>query len=141
MGLTRDDIDDLIIEVWAPGLELDLYPTDTETGAREFTAVLEAAGAWTGHIVVRATGSFARAVAAKMFGISRNDVGHGDAADAIAELANVVSGNLKSLLHEDTVDLGLPQVGSDHTEGVEVARSIICAAPGFEVTVEILAAA
>lgn len=140
MGLTSDDIDQLICEVWAPSLELDLYHQPTETDERPHTAVLEATGGWTGHLVVRATESFAVAVAAKMFGMPRPEVDTEDAADAVGELANVVGGNLKSLLGEDEVDLGLPQVGEDVPDGVgtELARTVVGAAPGFEVTVVVV---
>ncbi len=139
MGLTSDDIDELMIEVWAPGVELDLYHAEHETGPRAFTASLIATGGWDGHVVVRATESFARAVAARMFGIPRGEVGAADAADAVGELVNVVGGNLKSLLGEEAIDLDVPHLGVDVTGGTEVARSVLAAAPGFEVTVAVIA--
>ena len=138
MGLTSDDIDQLIADVWAPTLELDLFHVDEETGDREVTAVLEAWGGWTGHVVVRATHSFARAVASKMFGLPRTDVGPDDAGDAVGELANVLSGNIKSLLGEDEVDLGIPRVGADVDGGTVVARTILSGGLEFEVTVVVV---
>ena len=134
MGLTSDDIDQLIADVWAPTLDLDLFHVDEETGAREVTSVLAASGGWTGHVVVRATPSFARAVAARMFGLPRTDVGPADLGDAIGELSNVLSGNIKSLLGEDEVDMGIPAVGADVDGGTVLARTILCGGQEFEVT-------
>lgn len=138
MAVTRDDIHQVITEVWAPSMELyDLAATDDATGEREHTAVLDATGGWTGAILVEATGSFSRAVAAKMFGMPRTEVGPDEADDAIGELANVVGGNIKSLLGEDEVDLGLPRTGVQ-VDGDVVATCTLAAAPGFEVTVSVL---
>lgn len=138
MGLTSDDIDQLIADVWAPTLDLDLFHVDEETGDREVTSVLAATGGWTGHVVVRATSSFARAVAARMFGLPRTEVGAEDLGDAVGELTNVLSGNVKSLLGEDAVDIGLPAVGADVDGGSVIARTILCGGHEFEVTVEVV---
>jgi chemotaxis protein CheX len=139
MGITTDDINQVITEVWAPSLELDLYAVGEETGVRDHVTILTATGGWEGRIVVSATASFARAVAAKMFGLPRDEVPTSDAADAIGELANVVSGNLKALLGEDEVDLGLPVTDAtwDGTGDV-MASTVLAAAPGFEVSVHVL---
>ena len=138
MALSSVDIDQLICEVWAPSVDLELYPVDHETGVRAHAAVLEASGAWEGRIVVRATESFARAVAANMFGMPRHEVEREDADDAIGELANVVGGNLKSLLADGEVDLAVPQLGTDSDEGTGVTSTVIAGGEGFEVTVLVL---
>lgn len=138
MALSRDDINQLICEVWAPSVDLELYPVDDETGVREHAAVIEASGAWDGRVVVRATGSFARAVAANMFGMPRHEVDQEDADDAIGELANVVGGNLKSLLDGGEVDLAVPQLGTDSHDGAEVTHTVLAGGDGFEVTVVVL---
>lgn len=138
MDITSADIEQLIAEVWAPTVDLDLVHVDEETGDRDVTAVLEALGGWTGHVVVRATSSFARAVAARMFGLPRAEVGGADLGDAVGELANVLSGNLKSLLADDEVDLGIPAVGVAVEGGDILARSILSGGHEFEVTVEVV---
>lgn len=137
--ITEHDINQVITEVWAPSLELDLYAVGEATGERQHTSVLVATGGWEGRIVVQATASFARAVAAKMFGMPRDEVPTMDADDAVGELTNVVGGNLKALLGEDEVDLGLPQNGVEWDgTGSLVATTTLAAAPGFEVTVHVV---
>src|SRR3954466_2594878 len=55
-------------------------------------------GDWNGVIVIACDETMGREAAGAMFGTAPSDVASDDVADAIGELANVIGGNLKSLL-------------------------------------------
>lgn len=139
MDISRTDVEQVITEVWAPSLEIDLAPVPAATAPVAHSTVLVATGGWQGMVVVEASASFARAVAARMFGIPRGEVGPDDEADAVGELANVVAGNCKSLLTEDEVDLGLPVLGQRWDgSGQLLTSAVLAAGPGFEVAVHVV---
>jgi hypothetical protein len=62
-------------------------------------------GAFCGTVTVACSSALARVVAARMFG--RPDVSRHEVLDAVREMANVVAGNVKSLLPVPS-DMGLP---------------------------------
>lgn len=139
MVISRADVEQVITEVWAPSLEIDLVPVPVPTAPVAHSAVLVVTGGWEGRIVVEASVSFARAVAARMFGTPRGQVLPEDQADAVGELANVIAGNCKSLLSDAEIDVGLPTLGErwDGT-GALLISAVLAAGPGFEVTVHVV---
>jgi chemotaxis protein CheX len=71
---------------------IDLAPEDTLTGR------VEIEGAWHGAILLSCSGHFAKRAASLMFGLDATDVGSAEVQDALGELANMISGNVKALL-------------------------------------------
>lgn len=75
---------------------LDAPLSDTEEGS--VRAIIHIAGAWTGCVTISLDSALARFAAASMLGADEASVSDEDIHDTATELANMVGGNLKSLL-------------------------------------------
>src|SRR5688572_27724970 len=62
------------------------------------SSLVGVAGAWDGAVIVACSRALAKDFACVMFGIGGEQIGSEDIQDALGELANMVGGNLKSLL-------------------------------------------
>lgn len=71
-------------------------------------------GAWKGTVTVESTLGLAREMAGGMLGLESNDVTEVDLNDALAEITNMVGGNIKSLLTSPSY-LSLPTMASTTT--------------------------
>ena len=111
MVLTPADLGELIADVWAPsvGLEVTLDgPADEDAFAH--AASVAFLGDRDGAVCIDASEGFTRELAAVMFGLPPQDVTVADERDALGEMANVIAGNVKSFT-DGTVDLALPVSG------------------------------
>ena len=88
---------------WSP--ELDLV-----------TAVVHFAGAWKGAVLVECTPEQALDFTSRLMGIPKPAAMNDDVRDAMGEIANMVAGNLKSVLTHG-VALSMPSLveGTDYT--------------------------
>jgi len=84
------------------------------------TGSVEITGAWNGVVLLHGAEPLIREAAAVIFGFNASEVSHQDQLDAMYELTNIISGNIKSLLPEPC-QLALPKVESTTTEMMEVA--------------------
>lgn len=115
--VTEDDLAAIAADVWGAFLlaEDDEVPVRAEPGPGEsdlLHAAVEIDGAWTGRVVLTlAPGAAARATRTMLALPDADDVAEPDVADAIGELANMVSGHVKSLVPAPST-LGLPRVGT-----------------------------
>lgn len=82
-------------------------------------ASVHLAGQWTGSVVLGLPPEVALAVAAAMLGLPAADVTGNDQNDVAAELANMIGGNLKSLLPGPSF-LSLPTIISGREFGLQV---------------------
>jgi chemotaxis protein CheX len=98
---------------------------DPGTGTADVVAIVSISGAWKGRVLLSFSPPAARRAAAALLGIEEaDDVGDGDVADAVGELANIIGGSVKSLMPQPTA-LSLPAVhtgGSAGPGGAEVCR-------------------
>jgi chemotaxis protein CheX len=112
---TTEDLLEITSEVWSSYLDVEgdqpLLPLVTPGEARGVCASVSLTGAWRGHVVVVCSANASREAAAALMGIDTDSVSDEDVADALGELANVIGGNLKSLLPEPSA-LSLPHVVS-----------------------------
>jgi chemotaxis protein CheX len=110
--ISVEDLAEITNEVWGslldPGQECPLLPFPVD-GASEVSATVSVTGAWRGHVVVECSGPASRLVAATLLSVEAGVVTGEDVADALGELANVIGGNVKSLLPGPSA-LSLPQV-------------------------------
>jgi chemotaxis protein CheX len=113
MGSIDEEIMSVAGDIWlavlglplsasAPGRDA-LSPDDTLTGSVAID------GAWHGTISLQCSGHFAKRAASLMFGMDAAEVGSAEVHDALGELANMVSGNVKALL-PGPCRLSLPSV-------------------------------
>lgn len=81
----------------------DLVLSDPEA----VSAMVSVDGVWSGRVVVVQSGMSARAAAGALFDKDPADVLHSEVADTACEVANMIGGNLKSLMPAEA-ELGLP---------------------------------
>ncbi len=73
------------------------------------TGCVQISGEWTGAVLVQTTGKFASFAASQMFAIDEAAVQKNDCQDTMAEIANMIGGNIKSLVPGPS-SLSLPTV-------------------------------
>jgi len=125
--ITVDEVSDLVCSVWSTMLGMELEGRDvsvTAGGQPTVTASIQIAGAWEGGVQTRCSATCARNMAASMFMMDAEEVSFDEVKDAMAELVNMVGGNLKGLLPEGC-HLSLPSVAA----GVEYSLAVKGAVP------------
>ena len=131
--------------IWSTMLGLELapgQPMGTNRIQRGFlTGCIQITGAWNGAVTVDCAGGLAQSIAAIMFGIEIDETTPDQVNDALGELVNIVSGNIKSFLPEPS-HLSLPSVaeGTDYYFCVVGSRqlakfSFSCQGMPFQVTI------
>ncbi|MDR7252862.1 chemotaxis protein CheX [Nocardioides sp. BE266] len=78
--------------------------------SRRVHASIAVTGGWSGHVTLDVSRTGADVLAARM--LQADEVSDEDVVDAIGELVNVLGGNVKGLLLEESA-LGLPEVSTD----------------------------
>ena len=126
---TEDDLKVIAEQVWSSYLDLDgsspLVATPADKHQADVTASVSVTGAWRGHVLVSCSDAASKNVAAALLGIEFDDVAEEDVADALGELANIIVGNVKSLLPEPSA-LSLPHVHVEGTQGRYPAVTEVC---------------
>jgi chemotaxis protein CheX len=87
----------------------ELLPEDTLTGS------IAIDGGWHGTLLLHCSAHFAKRAASLMFGLDATEVGSAEVGDALGELANIISGNVKALL-PGRCRLSLPTVARGPVE-------------------------
>jgi chemotaxis protein CheX len=101
MDITREDIERIVRDTWCFLIGLDVTPTAWDGAVclePEVIGCTRLTGAWTGMILVHCSTQLARLATSRIYGESLEAVTDAQIHDAIAELANVLGGNLKGLL-------------------------------------------
>ncbi len=127
--LTTENIMDLTQEIWAAMLSghAPLLPGDTPAG--DMLASVDIVGGWNGTVGLSCSHQAARAATSAIFGIPDAEITEADISDAVGELANVVSGNIKSLVPgPSTLSLPVLHTGSwtDHPAHLALALEVRC---------------
>jgi chemotaxis protein CheX len=73
------------------------------------TGCVQIAGQWNGAVMIQTTDALARKVASTMLAMEEGEVNATDCEDSIAELTNMIGGNIKSLVEGPSI-LSLPSV-------------------------------
>ena len=98
------------------GLKVELYPMPWDRPTDLVTAAVYFAGVWHGAVLLECTRGQAREFAQLLISIPPSIMTDEDVRDALGELANMLAGNLKSVL-PGGVALSMPSViaGSDYS--------------------------
>lgn len=107
------------------GMETARVPEQPEDAAEMIWGTIQIAGGTPLNVVLGMSQPLARSAAAYMLAMPVDDVADDDAKDVVAEVANMIGGNLKSLL-PGPVFLSLPTVVGGRNVAVQV--------PGAELT-------
>ena len=77
------------------------------------TGCVQISGTWRGAVVIQTTEGFARQAAREMFDIAASEVTSADMVDTLAEITNMIGGNIKSQVPSPSY-LSLPSVTTGH---------------------------
>jgi chemotaxis protein CheX len=142
---TEDDLRVIAQQVWSSYLDTDgsrpLVPEPAKNPIIDVTGSVSVTGAWRGHVLISCSEGASRNAAAALLGIELDEVTDDDVADALGELANIIGGNVKSLLPEPCA-LSLPHVDVEGTAGRYPSSTEVCKLNGTwleeSVTVSVL---
>lgn len=111
--------------VWEQVVGLPLEPTEAApaAGTQTVEGHVHIVGAWKGTLVLQCSEAAARRAAEAFFHTAAADQAPEDAVDAVAELTNMIGGNLKSLMAEDGCALSLPTVIAGADFSVRMPRT------------------
>lgn len=124
MSLNSANVLDLIRTIWQQVLDLEIREADADdaeltTTYGLMTSCVQITGEWEGAIVLYCSSNFAKRAAAIAFGMEEPEVQFEEMQDILGELANIIGGNIKSLV-PGSCQLSLPSVieGRDYRFGV-----------------------
>jgi len=122
MTIENRDIESIVSSVWEAVLERPLWPTN-EDGKYQRAGNVDIVGLWSGSVMLEVDRESLRRAAAAMFDADLESVTEFQMNDALAELTNMVGGNVKCLIDQptrlslpsvQTVDLDDPDFGEVH---------------------------
>jgi len=128
---TAVDLDGIAEQVWVAfldgGNELVIHTGQSSDGS-ELSASVGIVGTYDGHVVVSCTEAASRDVASALFAMPAVEVTEDEVGDDLGELANVLGGNVKSMLPAPST-MSLPTVAKtthQHFPGTtEVCRTLV----------------
>ena len=125
---SADDLEVITREVWTSFLDGDpsgLVARRSDMPADKITGCVYLTGAYTGSIMLQCSPPAARNAAAALFSIAPEAVTPSEVVDALGEIANMVGGNVKSMLPGPSA-LSLPSVvqGELSVPGARVVREV-----------------
>lgn len=117
----QEIIEQIALSVFATMLNIDLVRVDEPAPPDHelLLASVHLAGQWTGSVVLGLSREVAAESAAAMLQVPRDTVTTIDQHDVASELANMIGGNLKSMLPGPSF-LSLPTIVSGHDFGLHV---------------------
>ncbi|MBO9521510.1 MAG: chemotaxis protein CheX [Nocardioidaceae bacterium] len=129
--------------VWDTVLQLPLSSTTAAGtgGAHEAHAAVHISGTWNGSVALSCSRTLVRRAAGAMFQAAPEELDEAEVRDAFGELANMVGGQVKSLLPEPC-QLSLPAVSYGEAHAFAVPGAVVvtqvgldCLDEGLDVTV------
>lgn len=105
------DIDELTRQVFENVLGLSAEPGPSSGPAPTVTSSVQIMGGWSGAVSLRMSAELATLTAALMFDAPGSTLEPDEIDDAVGEMANMIGGNVKSLLPEPS-QLSLPTVSA-----------------------------
>jgi len=110
MGPGMDALEQIVGDILVGLLAEDAMPYACDsTIPITYSASVSVVGGWAGHVVIGCSDAVARRVSARLLVIPEEEVSEEDIVDAIGEFANVVGGNVKSIMPGPS-SLSLPRV-------------------------------
>ena len=103
-ALRVEDLSEIVEQVWSSYLDPEgvepLLPVydDIDAMKTDMHASVSITGTWHGHVVVACNESAAKNTSAAFLAMEVEEVGEADMMDVLGELANIVGGNVKSML-------------------------------------------
>jgi chemotaxis protein CheX len=124
---TVEDLREIADQVWKAYLDPEgirpLIPAESGASGVDVSASVSLTGAWDGHVLVSCSTTAAREAAAAFLGMEPTEVSDEDMTDVMGELANIVGGNVKSMLPPSTA-VSLPHVVTGAANRFPMTRRI-----------------
>lgn len=114
MDIAREDLMALVDQTWQTLFGDPISEAETEVGtipSWDIRSRIEIRGAWQGTVTVLFPSETAEQVACRMLEAKPGELAAEEILDAAGEMANILAGNLKSMLPQPS-SLGLPVVSS-----------------------------
>lgn len=112
MEITLEDIESITTAVWATMIDTELTVdpgADPSSVIASHVGFVALSGAYSGEVAVHLAEGLVRGAASVMFDVPAREVTDDQMRDTVAELTNMVGGNIKCLVEQPT-QLGLPEV-------------------------------
>ncbi len=119
------EIDQIVQMIFETMLNMEIHSTDAQLTSEEhrLLSTIQITGPCPVSVVLSVSEGVARSAAATMLMIESTEVSDEDERDVLAELANMIGGNLKSMI-EGALYLSLPTVVEGRNLGVPGAEMI-----------------
>lgn len=138
MEPTDNEIQEVVQSTWFAFLQADATPIGTSAevardgaGKNPLLGRIDIDGAWRGEVLFRCQEQLGRTAAAVFFDLPPDAIGEAEICDAVAELTNVLGGNLKCLLPSGC-KLSLPHVDPLGGGGAEPPSGAVAFQSGGE---------
>lgn len=129
MRPTTDDVASIAQHVLQTMARLNAEPTSKASmpGNEHLLGTIQIKGAWDGEVVIRTSEALARQLAQEMLQVPQGELKDEDIVDVLAEVTNMIGGNIKSQLDSPS-SLTLPSVASSDNSGrlAPEDRDILC---------------
>ncbi len=110
-----EDLETITQSVWSTMLDDELGEARPGPVEASYVGVVRLSGAFEGAVSLHLSAGVVRRAAALLFSASPDEVGDESVRDSVAELTNMVGGNVKCLVPQPT-KLGLPDVAKSVPE-------------------------
>jgi len=142
--IATEDVVAITQNIFSTMLEMETYPISTDVATErvyEIVGCIQILGEWSGTVLLKTTVALASVVGSRMLMLSVDELEDSDRQDTVAELTNMIGGNIKSVVPSPS-NLSLPTVtnGTDfklRLYGSSVISEIVfqCAEQVFSVVV------
>lgn len=119
-----DEIIEMVATCYLPSLGMEPAATVAIGDCEQVSACVWLSGAWQGGVILSCTTAFARTVAGLMYARDSSSMTHDEIMDSLAELVNVVGGNVKALV-EGPCEISLPVVTRDRIQVPSLSDEIV----------------
>jgi chemotaxis protein CheX len=134
MQIGPAEISHYVASIWGSLLGLGVKPADTSLPGQKsdyVTGCVQLTGAWEGAVTLDCPAGLARQAARVMFGAEPTETTTEQVHDVVAELTNMIGGNLKALL-PGPLFLCLPAVADGSDYALRVLGGHVISQAGFE---------
>jgi chemotaxis protein CheX len=110
-----EELEQIVQTVFATMFEMELVRQDGVIASESapLLATVQITGAWTGSVVLALSSELIRTAASKMLNCNAREITTEDQQEVASELANMIGGNLKSILPAPSI-LSIPTIASSH---------------------------
>lgn len=146
--VTSTDVAAVLEQTWHAYIEADngapLVVAEADHRPVPVIASVSLTGAYSGHVSIGCSVHAAEAITGQLLDVPVDEVTDADLIDAMGEVANILCGNVKSLLPQPTA-LSLPSVsthgeGTMHWPGTHIAADVTATWHNEPIHVQVLAA-